>query len=100
MARDPPSADEVAQIGRYFSSYVLAGTKAFAPDQVRKRTGKGAPQYFWGCLVPGSPSTTLEYDHQGVQIEWYSRVTTHLGDTDRFTDLCVRVDGQTVAEFQ
>ena len=72
------------------------GDKYFSISDVKEKTGTTGPQYIygWGSFTENDPYLKIEYKYDDVEIYYYKRVTTHLGDTDTFTDYYVKVEGQ------
>lgn len=83
-----------------FDNYVPP-TKKFDPSKVLVSKGDGQVQFnrTWG-IIQASPSLKAQYDHDGVEIYYYSRVTTYLDDTDRFIDKRVIVDGKILLDVK
>jgi hypothetical protein len=97
-------SDNIIIVKRLFDRYTNTNfdikpdtQKKFNPDEVIIREGKtGSVVNVWGCKAEPPPSLRMEYNYDNVIITYYSRCTTHLGDTDTFTDYSVIVDGKTI----
>ena len=77
----------------------VEGKKAFDESQVRFLEGDGSEYIRQGkWMVP--VNTRIVYVHEGVKIDYYSRVTWQLDDHDRFTDYKVTVDGETMVNVK
>ena len=56
--------------------------------------------YLHGSLLKGlGPGLRCKYLHDGVDINYYSRVTTHLGDTDTFADYSIYVNNTKIVDI-
>ena len=94
-----PNAADVATIQSYFDAYLPKELKkTFAPQYVRQTTRLGPRVHVWGCLTDGADDILITYAYDGVSITYHSHVTTRRGDTDRFNDVEVRVDGKMIYE--
>lgn len=72
------------------------GGKIFNKSKVKENKGTRGPQYIsgWGAFTDNTPYLKIEYNYDDVEIYYFRRVTTHLGDTDNFTDSFVKVEGK------
>lgn len=60
-----------------------------------KVTEGSSASWYHGYQVSG-PKVHAIYEKDGIYIEYYRRMTSHLGDTDVMTDRIVRKDGVTL----
>lgn len=91
------SSDSISIIQDLFDKTIgKTGGKKFDKSHVIEKHGQTGPQYIsgWGAFTKNDPFLKINYNHNDVEIYYYKRVTTHLGDTDVFTDYFVKVEGK------
>ena len=73
----------------------ITGGKYFSSSHVKVMSGFNNPRYIYGTgnYTTNTPYTIIQYNYDDVEIFYLRRVTSHLGDTDTFTDYYVKVEG-------
>lgn len=53
----------------------------------------------YGSKITNPPELKCSYYNNGINITYHSRLTTHLGDTDTFTDYSISINGIKIVDI-
>lgn len=95
--------EDIQSIRRYFDEHVVPHCekngkrpRTFREHAITRPVGEPYAYYVGGCVVEAPAPETASYDDDGVTIEKRKRLTTVKGDTDTFTTVTIKVDGETI----
>ena len=93
--------ESIRIIENLFNLHVVVkeSSKIFNASNVNTELGEN-DYYAWGCQVSHSPTRLITYKDDGVDIRYYKRMTTYLGDTDCFIDYHVIVDDKEIVKVE
>lgn len=97
---DETTEEHIHIIENIFYLYVTDKEKEFDLKKIKYYPGTSNTYVVWGCIVPPTPTILLRYNHDNVEIKYYSRYTKHLGDTDIFTDYSVYINNKLIVDVE